>query len=283
MQDLAEYYMQPFQQCARDSRVGSIMCSYNSVNGVPSCANKYLLQTILREHWNWTDSNQYITSDCDAVLDVSASHHYAPTDAAGTALSFNAGMDTICRYSSAPDVPGAWKSKQLSEATVDRSLRRLYEGLVRAGYFDGSTAQYASLGWSDVNTPKAQQLALQAAVDSIVMLKNDGALPMNFKPAAGVAMIGFWANDTSKLRGGYSGTPPYLRTPAFAAGQMGLNVNVAGGPILQAASSSAQDSWTTDALAARQSRTTSSTLGAWTSRQLPKATIELPWSGRRRS
>lgn len=73
-QDLAEYYLQPFQQCARDSKVGSIMCSYNSVNGVPACANKYLMQTILREHWGWTEDNQYITSDCEAVLDISQNH-----------------------------------------------------------------------------------------------------------------------------------------------------------------------------------------------------------------
>ena len=66
-QDLVEYYLQPFQQCARDSNVGAAMCSYNAVNGVPSCANDYLLQTVLREHWGWTNDNQWITSDCDAV------------------------------------------------------------------------------------------------------------------------------------------------------------------------------------------------------------------------
>ncbi|KAG8622811.1 hypothetical protein KVT40_009322 [Elsinoe batatas] len=89
-QDLAEYFLPPFQQCARDSRVGSIMCAYNAVNGVPSCANTYLMQTILRDHWKWTEQNNYITSDCEAVLDVSLNHKYAPTNAAGTAACFNA-------------------------------------------------------------------------------------------------------------------------------------------------------------------------------------------------
>ena len=247
-QDLAEYYMQPFQQCARDSKVGSIMCSYNSVNGVPACASTYLLQTILREHWNWTSHNQYITSDCEAVLDVSANHHYAATNAAGTALTFNAGMDSSCEYTSSSDIPGAWQSKLLTEPTVDRALRRLYEGLIRAGYFDGAKAQYASLGWSDINTSKAQQLALQSTVDGIVMLKNDGALPMNLKSGTKVAMIGFWANSTNKLQGGYSGPAPYLRTPAYAARQLGLTVNFATGPILE--TTSAQDTWTTNALSA---------------------------------
>jgi beta-D-xylosidase 4 len=248
MQDLAEYYLQPFQQCARDSKVGSFMCSYNSVNGVPACANKYLLQTILREHWNWTSENQYVTSDCEAVQDISLNHHYASTNAAGTALAFNAGTDSSCEYASSSDIPGAWQSKQLTEATVDRALRRLYEGLVRAGYFDGAKALYASLGWSDVNTPQAQQLALQATVDGIVMLKNDGTLPLKLDSRSNVAMIGFWANDSTKLQGGYSGKAPYLRTPVYAAQQMGLTPNVATGPVQQA--TSANDNWTANALAA---------------------------------
>lgn len=67
LQDLSEYYMPPFQQCARDSNVGSIMCSYNAVNGTPACANTYLMDDILRKHWNWTGHNNYITSDCYAI------------------------------------------------------------------------------------------------------------------------------------------------------------------------------------------------------------------------
>jgi xylan 1,4-beta-xylosidase len=155
MQDLAEYYMMPFQQCARDSRVGSIMCAYNAVNGVPSCANKYLMQSILREHWNWTEHNNYVTSDCEAVLDVSANHRYAKSNAEGTAMCFEAGMDTSCEYSSSSDIPGARKERLLKEATVDRALRRLFEGIIRTGFFDGNASRYASLGWSDVNKPGA--------------------------------------------------------------------------------------------------------------------------------
>lgn len=66
-QDLSEYYLQPFQQCARDSKVGSFMCSYNALNGTPACASTYLMDDILRKHWNWTEHNNYITSDCNAI------------------------------------------------------------------------------------------------------------------------------------------------------------------------------------------------------------------------
>lgn len=66
-QDLSEYYLPPFQQCARDSNVGSIMCSYNALNGTPACADPYLMKDILRDHWGWTEDNNYITSDCNAI------------------------------------------------------------------------------------------------------------------------------------------------------------------------------------------------------------------------
>lgn len=68
LQDLSEYYLPPFQACARDAQVGSIMCSYNAINGTPACANSYLMQDILRDHWGWTEDNNYITTDCNAVF-----------------------------------------------------------------------------------------------------------------------------------------------------------------------------------------------------------------------
>ncbi|KAL0471496.1 glycoside hydrolase superfamily [Neurospora intermedia] len=250
LQDLAEYYLSPFQQCARDSKVGSIMCSYNAVNGVPACANTYLMQTILREHWNWTAPGNYITSDCEAVLDISANHHYAKTNAEGTALAFEAGIDSSCEYESSSDIPGAWTQGLLEQSTVDRALTRLYEGLVKVGYFDGNHSEYASLGWKDVNTPKSQEVALQAAIEGIVLLKNDKTLPLDLKTGSKskLAMIGFWANDPKTLSGGYSGTPAFQHSPVYAAQAMGFNVTTAGGPVLQ--NSTSNETWTQAALEA---------------------------------
>ena len=249
-QDLSEYYLAPFQQCARDSRVGSLMCAYNAVNGVPSCANPYLLQTILRDHWNWTEHDNYITSDCEAVLDVSANHHYAPTNAAGTAMCFEAGMDTSCEYESSSDIPGASSQGLLKWPTVDRALRRLYQGLVRVGYFDGPKSPHAAISWADVNKPESQQLALQAAVEGSVLLKNDGILPLpvDTKRPPQVAMVGFWADAPDKLSGGYSGTPAFMHSPVFAARKKGWSVKTASGPVLQG--QSAPDTWTAQVLEA---------------------------------
>ncbi|KAK1911985.1 hypothetical protein P3342_012468 [Pyrenophora teres f. teres] len=245
-QDLAEYFMPPFQQCARDSKVGSFMCSYNAVNGVPTCADTYVLEDILRKHWNWTDSNNYITSDCEAVKDISLRHKYVATLQEATAIAFNNGMDLSCEYSGTSDIPGAFSQGLLNVSVIDRALTRQYEGLVHAGYFDGAAATYAHLGVQDINTPEAQKLVLQVAAEGLTLLKNDDTLPLSLKSGSKVAMVGFWANTTSKLSGIYSGPAPYLHTPVYAGNKLGLDMAVATGPILQ--TSGAADNWTTTAL-----------------------------------
>lgn len=68
-QDLSEYYLPPFQRCVRDAKVGSVMCSYNAVNGIPSCASSFLLQSVLRDYWGFSE-DRWVTSDCDAVGNV---------------------------------------------------------------------------------------------------------------------------------------------------------------------------------------------------------------------
>lgn len=251
-QDLAEYYVRPFQQCARDSRVGSIMCAYNAVNGVPSCANEYLQETVLRKHWNWTEHNNYITSDCGAIQDIWQYHKFVDDNAKAPFVSFDNGCDLSCEYETTSDVSDSYDEGLLTEDMMDRSLLRLYEGLVRTGFFDGPDSEWASLGGDDVNTPEARDLAYQSAVDGIVLLKNDDVLPLDLKDMSSVAMIGFWADDSEKLQGGYSGNAPFLHSPAYAAREMmGLDVSVAWGPTLQNAS--APDNWTMNALAVAES------------------------------
>lgn len=247
-QDLAEYYLKPFQACARDAQAGSVMCAYNAVNGKPACANDYLMETVLRGHWKWNGGEHYITSDCGATQDVWKHHNYTDTNAQGAAVCFEAGMDSSCEYTTTKDIHDAWDQGLLSEDRMDVSLHRLYEGLIRTGFFDGNSSEWASLGWKDVNTPEAQALALKAAIDGIVLLKNDGTLPLSIKDHESVAMIGFWADDETKLQGGYSGVAPFLHTPVYAAEHLGLKVNYANGPTLQ--NNSVPDNWTADALAA---------------------------------
>jgi xylan 1,4-beta-xylosidase len=94
-QDLVEYYLPTFESCVR-SNVGAFMCSYNAVNGVPTCADPYLLQTVLREHWGWNDSEQWVTSDCDAVQNVYLPHQWASTREQAVADTLIAGTDVDC-------------------------------------------------------------------------------------------------------------------------------------------------------------------------------------------
>ncbi|KAK4156175.1 putative exo-1,4-beta-xylosidase bxlB [Chaetomidium leptoderma] len=253
LQDLSEYYLPPFQQCARDSKVGSFMCSYNALNGTPACASTYLMDDILRKHWNWTEHNNFITSDCNAIKDfLPDQHNFSQTPAEAAAAAYNAGTDTVCEVTGWPpftDVIGAYNQTLLSENVIDIALRRLYEGLVRAGYFDSpSDSPYRAIGWSDVNTPEAQALALQTATDGMVLLKNDGTLPLDLKDKT-VALIGHWANTTRQMLGGYSGLPPYLHGPVYAADQLNLTYHYASGPVSPAANTT-KDTWTAAALEA---------------------------------
>ncbi|KAI1122245.1 beta-xylosidase [Nemania abortiva] len=251
MQDLVEYYLPPFQQCARDSKVKSIMCSYNSVNGTPACASTYLMETVLRDFWEWNDENQYITSDCNAILNFHEDHNYTKTAAQSAAIALNAGTDTICEVGRNTDVAGAWNQTLLTEPVVDRALRRLYEGLLRAGYFDAPEGTpYRSLAWKDVNTTAAQQLALRSAVDGIVLKKNNGLLPLRSNNAS-LALIGFWSGPPAgnfAMLGGYAGVPSYYHTPTYAAQQLGFKTATSTGPRNQ--SVSVNDTWTAAALEA---------------------------------
>ncbi|KAL7620666.1 hypothetical protein AAE478_009661 [Parahypoxylon ruwenzoriense] len=250
MQDLVEYYLPPFQQCARDSKVKSIMCSYNSVNGTPACASTYLMETVLRDFWEWTDENQYITSDCNAILNFHEDHNYTTTAAQSAAVSFISGTDSICEVGTNTDVAGAWNQSLLPEPVIDQALRRMYEGLIRAGLFDGPDATpYRSLSWKDVNTLEAQVLALRSAAESIVLKKNDGLLPLNIDNDTSIALIGFWSDARNiAMLGGYAGIPPYYNAPLQAAQKLGFQVATATGPVKQTASDT--DTWTTAALEA---------------------------------
>ena len=234
MQDLVEYYLPPFKQCARDSNVGSMMCSYNSVNGTPACANDYLMQTVLREHWGWTKHNNYVVSDCNAVHNIYADHKWVKNAAQAAGKAFNAGTDNVCEAGGwTTDVIGAFNQSLVSEEIIDRALRRQYEGLVRSNYFGTSQNDVAgprSYGWDRVNTERAQKWALQAATEGTVLLKNDGTLPLKPNNQT-VAVIGFWANDTSgRMLGNYNGKPPVYRTPLWAAQNAGFQVNYANAP-----------------------------------------------------
>ena len=111
------------------------MCSYNAVNGIPSCANDYMIDTVLRGHWNWMANENYITSDCTAIQNMFSDHHAFSTRQETVAAAINAGVDVDCGMYYPTYLPSAYNETSFNESTLDQSLLRLYSGLLRAGTF----------------------------------------------------------------------------------------------------------------------------------------------------
>lgn len=212
--------MQPFQTCARDVKVQSVMCSYNALNGLPTCADPYILQDILRDHWNWTAPGQYITTDCDSLESAYGYQHYADTRQEVVADALEAGTDLNCGTYYQNFLPSAFTQGLFNQSAIDQAVVRLYSALIRTGYFDpASSSPYRSLGFSDVATANSTALALKAAEEGMILLKNDGFLPLSLPQGrnTSVALIGTWANATTLMQGNYAGVAPFLNGPLTVA------------------------------------------------------------------
>lgn len=131
-----------------------------------------------------------------------------------------------------PDhLPAAIAQGLVNESVLDQALVRQYSSLVRLGWFDDPENQpYRQLDFSAVATNASQQLAYKAAVEGIVLLKNDGLLPLPLESSSSLGLFGDWANATEDLLGNYAGTPTYLHSPLWAAQQLNITVNYAEGP-----------------------------------------------------
>lgn len=221
-QDLAEYFTPQFLTATRDARVHSVMSSYNSVNGVPSSANSFLLQTLLRDTWDFVEDG-YVSSDCDAVYNVFNPHEYAANISSAAADSMRAGTDIDCGTSYQRHLNESFFQGEISRSEIERGVIRLYSNLASLGYFDGKDSPYRNLTWSDVVTTDAWNISYEAAVEGIVLLKNDGTLPLS-KKIRSVALIGPWANATKQLQGNYFGAAPYLTSPLDALKASKLDV-----------------------------------------------------------
>ncbi|KAJ5167528.1 exo-1-4-beta-xylosidase xlnD [Penicillium canariense] len=226
-QDLAEYFTPQFLTAVRDARVHSIMSSYNSVNGVPSSASSFFLQTLLRDSWSFVDDG-YVSSDCDAVYNVFNPHGYAANISSAAADTMRAGTDIDCGTSYQNHLNESFFHGEISRSEIERGVIRLYSNLASLGYFDGKDSPYRNLAWSDVLATDAWNISYEAAVEGIVLLKNDGSLPLS-KNIRSVALIGPWANATEQMQGNYYGAAPYLTSPLDAIKASSLDVTYAVG------------------------------------------------------
>jgi beta-glucosidase len=208
--DMEDTYLPAFRATVIEAKAQSVMCAYNRVNGQPACANDFLLVNQLRGAWKF---NGYVVSDCDAVYDIYHGHKFTKSMAEAAAVSIKAGMDNECAdfFSKATTNSDyvkfidAVKQGLLSEKDLDTAVKRVFTARMRLGMFDPpSMVPYANTPESVIDSEPHKQLALKIARESMVLLKNDGVLPL----ATGkkVAMVGALADAIEVLHGNYNGT-----------------------------------------------------------------------------
>jgi len=211
--DLEETYLPQFRATVTEGKVGSIMCVYNAVNGVPGCANDLLMARYLRGNWGFKG---YVVSDCGAAANIYRPDalHYTKNEVQGVALEFKAGMDIICG-----DYRNNWsmefenivkgvKSGVLPQAVLDRALIRAFTARYKLGLMETPQQRpFLNIGPKDYDTPAHHSQALEMARASMVLLKNEGnLLPIKGDPRT-IAVIGPNADSLDALVGNYYGKP----------------------------------------------------------------------------
>ena len=209
--DMEDTYLPAFRAAVIEGKAGSVMCAYNRVNGEPACANTFLLKDQLRGAWKF---NGYVVSDCDAIVDVFHGHQFTKSMAEAAAVSLKTGMDNECAdfFTKAIDnsdyvkYMDAVKQGLLSERDIDVALKRLFMARFRLGLFDPpEMVQYAQTADSEIDSEAHRALALKTARESIVLLKNDGVLPLS-PDVRKIVVVGPLAESVAVLHGNYSGT-----------------------------------------------------------------------------
>src|SRR5271168_1269937 len=212
--DEVDTYEPAFRAAVVEGNAGSVMCAYNAINGEPACANQYLLQDQLRGKWGFQG---YVVSDCDAVRDVAANHRYRPTQAEGAAISVIRGMDNECvTFTSRFGEPveksyiDAVQQGYLPESTLDTSLIRLFTARIKLGMLDPpEMVPYTKIDEKELDSAEHRAQARKLANESMVLLKNDGLLPL--KPGIRkIAVVGPLADQTRPLIGNYAGQPTHI-------------------------------------------------------------------------
>ncbi len=204
--DFYETYLPQFEAAVREGRVGGVMGAYTSLNGKPACADPFLLTDLLRRQWGF---DGYVVSDCGAILDIYANHKYVASAPEAAAVAVKAGCNLCCGgdYRS---LVQAVKDGLISEQQVDAALATVLTTRFRLGLFDPpSMVPYAGITLARNDTPEHRALALKVARESVVLLKNNGVLPLNPAELKRIAVFGANANSVPLLLGNYNGTPSH--------------------------------------------------------------------------
>jgi beta-glucosidase len=215
LHDIEDTYLPAFRATVVEGKADSVMCAYNRINGEAACSSKFLLQDTLRGAWNFKG---YVVSDCGAISDIyrkpGVGHHIVNTLAEAAALSLKTGTDSDCVWQT-NDVPAYLEAMQkgiISQQEVDVNLKRLFKARFQLGMFDPpEIVPYSKISADDVDTPEHRALALNVSRQAMVLLKNDGVLPLKSSVKT-IAVVGPLADNEGVLRGNYSGTPSRATT-----------------------------------------------------------------------
>jgi beta-glucosidase len=214
--DELDTYEPAFRAAITEGKAGSIMCSYNSINGEPGCASQFLLQDQLRGKWGFEG---YVVSDCDAVKDIYTGHHFRPTMAEAAAISVIRGMDSDCAdglgYGPRDDKDfqpfiDAVQQGYLPESAVDTAVERLFTARIKLGLFDPpEMVPYNKIDVKEMDSTEHRAYARKLADESMVLLKNDGMLPLK-GDVKKIAVVGPLADQARPLIGNYAGQPTHI-------------------------------------------------------------------------
>jgi beta-glucosidase len=205
--DLYETYLSAFKYCIDHADPSAVMGAYNRVNGEACCGSKTLLKDILYGEFGFKG---YVVSDCGAIRDINAGHKITQNEAESAALAVNNGCQLNCgdAYLSLVD---AYEEDLVTEETITECVEKLFEARFRLGMFDDD-CEYDKIPFDVVECDKHTELNRQMARESIVLLKNNGILPIDKNKVKTIAVIGPNADDKGVLVANYHGTPSKYST-----------------------------------------------------------------------
>jgi beta-glucosidase len=198
LKDMNETYLPSFETLVKKGKVESVMGAYNRINGEAACASKYLINKL--SEWNF---DGYFVSDCWAIRDFHTSHNLTTTIEESAALALKHRCDCNCG-DSYEHLVLAYEQGLIEENDITESAKRLIRTRARLGMFD-EYCEYDSIGYEVVSCDKHKNLSLESAQKSMVLLKNNGLLPLNKNVIKSIAVIGPNANSIDALRGNYYG------------------------------------------------------------------------------
>jgi len=207
--DMYDTYLYAFKRCIDDGDVEAIMGAYNRVNGEPACGSKTLLKDILRKDWKFEG---HVVSDCWAVIDFHENHKVTETIEESAAMALNNGCDLNCGNAFL-HLHAAYEQGLITEETITEAAERLMDVRIRLGMMEDYPSPYENIPYEKVECREHTELSVEAARRSMVMLKNNGLLPLDKSKLKTIAVIGPNADSRDALIGNYYGTSSEYITP----------------------------------------------------------------------